>query len=143
MPGRRSAVLRKVVRSVAEGDPSAVTDRELLRRFARDNDQIAFEGNAEQDALFGAVLGAAGVTGAAPLYPPPHHCNVLGLTPLVESGRLVVSAEEHHELVGLVEARDGDGAEQLMRRHIGHVRGLWARSPTSPVSPVSPAPPVD
>jgi DNA-binding GntR family transcriptional regulator len=53
---------------------------------------------------------------------------LLGLTPLVESGRLVTSAEEHHELVGLVEARDGDGAEQLMRRHIGHVRGLWARS---------------
>ncbi len=53
---------------------------------------------------------------------------LLGLTPLVESGRLVASAEEHHELVGLVEARDGDGAEQLMRRHIGHVRGLWARS---------------
>ncbi|MET7281328.1 GntR family transcriptional regulator [Kribbella sp. NPDC005582] len=53
---------------------------------------------------------------------------LLGLTPLVESGRLVASAEEHHELVELVEARDGDGAEQLMRRHIGHVRGLWARS---------------
>ncbi len=54
---------------------------------------------------------------------------LLGLTPLVESGRLVASAEEHHDLVELVEARDGDGAEQLMRRHIGHVRGLWARSP--------------
>ena len=54
---------------------------------------------------------------------------LLGLTPLVESGRLVASAEEHRELVELVEAGDGDGAEQLMRRHIGHVRGLWARSP--------------
>ncbi|HEY4570421.1 MAG TPA: GntR family transcriptional regulator [Kribbella sp.] len=56
---------------------------------------------------------------------------LLGLTPLVESGRLVPSAEEHHELVRLVEARDADGAEQLMRRHIGHVRGLWARSQSS------------
>ena len=54
---------------------------------------------------------------------------LLGLTPLVESGRLVQSAAEHHELMDLVEARDGAGAEQLMRRHIGHVRGLWARSP--------------
>ncbi|MGW1342804.1 GntR family transcriptional regulator [Kribbella sp. NPDC002412] len=52
---------------------------------------------------------------------------LLGLTPLVESGRLVQSAAEHHELMDLVEARDGGGAEQLMRRHIGHVRGLWAR----------------
>ncbi|MFK4086084.1 GntR family transcriptional regulator [Kribbella sp. NPDC020789] len=54
---------------------------------------------------------------------------LLGLTPLIESGRLVASAAEHHELADLVEARDADGAEQLMRRHIGHVRGLWARSP--------------
>ena len=53
---------------------------------------------------------------------------LLGLTPLVESGRLVPSAAEHHELLDLMEAGDGDGAEQLMRRHIGHVRGLWARS---------------
>ncbi len=43
MPGRRSAVLRKVVRSAAALDPPAATDRELLRRFARDNDQTAFE----------------------------------------------------------------------------------------------------
>ncbi|TCC05695.1 GntR family transcriptional regulator [Kribbella soli] len=53
---------------------------------------------------------------------------LLGLTPLVESGRLVPSATEHHELLDLMEAGDGEGAEQLMRRHIGHVRGLWARS---------------
>ena len=52
---------------------------------------------------------------------------LLGLTPLVESGRLLPSATEHHELLDLVEAGDGEGAEQLMRRHIGHVRGLWAR----------------
>jgi DNA-binding GntR family transcriptional regulator len=54
---------------------------------------------------------------------------LLGLTPLVESGRLGQSAAEHHELMDLVEARDAEGAEQLMRRHIGHVRGLWARPP--------------
>lgn len=52
---------------------------------------------------------------------------LLGLTPLVKSGRIVQSAAEHHELVDLVEARDAAGAEQLMLRHIGHVRGLWAR----------------
>lgn len=54
---------------------------------------------------------------------------LLGLTPLVKSGRLVQSAAEHHELVDLVAARDAAGAEQLMLRHIGHVRGLWARNP--------------
>ncbi|RKN21112.1 GntR family transcriptional regulator [Micromonospora musae] len=51
---------------------------------------------------------------------------LLGLTPLLESGRLGRSAAEHHELLDLVEARDPSGAELLMRRHIGHVRGLWA-----------------
>ncbi|MFI7519797.1 GntR family transcriptional regulator [Micromonospora globbae] len=51
---------------------------------------------------------------------------LLGLTPLLRSGRLIRSAAEHHELLDLVEARDADGAELLMRRHIGHVRGLWA-----------------
>lgn len=53
---------------------------------------------------------------------------LLGLTPLLESGRLVPSATEHHELLDLMESGDAEGAEQLMRRHIGHVRGLWARS---------------
>ncbi|MFI5693086.1 GntR family transcriptional regulator [Kribbella sp. NPDC051586] len=56
---------------------------------------------------------------------------LLGLTPLVESGRLLPSATEHHDLMDLVEAGDGAGAEQLMRLHIGHVRGLWARSQSS------------
>ncbi|WNF01264.1 GntR family transcriptional regulator [Streptomyces luomodiensis] len=52
---------------------------------------------------------------------------LLGLTPLVQSGRLGTSAAEHHELMNFIEARDPVGAELLMRRHIGHVRGLWAR----------------
>ena len=56
---------------------------------------------------------------------------LLGLTPLVESGRLLPSATEHHELMDMVEAGDGKGAEKLMRQHIGHVRGLWARSQSS------------
>ena len=43
MSGSRSAALRKMVRSaVALGLPAA-TDRELLRRFARENDKSAFE----------------------------------------------------------------------------------------------------
>ncbi|MFU8875950.1 GntR family transcriptional regulator [Micromonospora sp. SL4-19] len=52
---------------------------------------------------------------------------LLGLTPLLESGMLGRSAAEHHELLDFIEARDASGAELLMHRHIGHVRGLWAR----------------
>src|SRR5262245_50619032 len=43
MSGSRSATLRKVFRSAAALDQPAATDRELLRRFARENDQSAFE----------------------------------------------------------------------------------------------------
>ncbi|WP_328473575.1 GntR family transcriptional regulator [Streptomyces sp. NBC_00448] len=51
---------------------------------------------------------------------------LLGLAPLLRSGRLSASAAEHHALMDLVEARDAPAAEELMLRHIGHVRGLWA-----------------
>src|SRR5262245_29536674 len=43
MAGSRTAVLRKVIQSVAEADRPTATDRELLRRFAREGDQAAFE----------------------------------------------------------------------------------------------------
>src|SRR5262245_57092975 len=55
MAGSRTAVLRKVVRSVADVDRSTVTDRELLRRFARENDQGAFEALVARHAAM--VLG--------------------------------------------------------------------------------------
>ena len=55
MSGMRTAVLRKVVQSAAGRDQSAATDRELLRRFARENDQAAFEAIVARHAAM--VLG--------------------------------------------------------------------------------------
>jgi RNA polymerase sigma factor (sigma-70 family) len=55
MAGNQSAVLRRVVRTVAEADQSVVSDRELLRRYARDNDQAAFEALVRRHT--GMVLG--------------------------------------------------------------------------------------
>lgn len=49
-----------------------------------------------------------------------------GITSLATSGRLAASAAEHHRLVELLRAGDGDGAEAVMRAHIGHARGMWA-----------------
>jgi DNA-binding GntR family transcriptional regulator len=57
------------------------------------------------------------------------HTRLLGLAPLVERGALRDSALEHVTLVDLIEARDGAGAEALMRQHIEHVRGEWALHP--------------
>jgi DNA-binding GntR family transcriptional regulator len=49
-----------------------------------------------------------------------------GLKILSDSNRLADSAQEHHELLDLIAAGDGAAARELMRRHIGHARGLWA-----------------
>lgn len=49
-----------------------------------------------------------------------------GLTALVESKRLQASAEEHLELLDALVARDAEAVREVMTRHLGHVRGLWA-----------------
>ncbi len=51
---------------------------------------------------------------------------IYGIRSLADRGALVPSAHEHAELLDLLEAGDADGAERLMRHHIGHVRGIWA-----------------
>lgn len=51
---------------------------------------------------------------------------IYGLKVLAEHEQLIPSSHEHAVLVDLIEARDADGAEALMRAHIGHVRGIWA-----------------
>jgi len=50
-----------------------------------------------------------------------------GLNALVEAGRLEASAEEHLEILDALVARDEDAVRAVMTRHLGHVRGLWAR----------------
>ena len=50
---------------------------------------------------------------------------LFGLNDLVQSGRLVASAREHHELLDLLRARDAEGTAELMTGHIKHTRGLW------------------
>jgi DNA-binding GntR family transcriptional regulator len=50
-----------------------------------------------------------------------------GLTALVERGLLEDSAAEHHELLDALLARDEDAVRDVMTRHLGHVRDLWAK----------------
>lgn len=56
---------------------------------------------------------------------------LLGLLPLAEAGQLAATTEEHHRMVDLALARDRAGMEDLVRRHIAHVRDEWA-GPASP-----------
>ncbi|SCE13367.1 DNA-binding transcriptional regulator, GntR family [Streptomyces sp. di188] len=49
-----------------------------------------------------------------------------GLTAPAEHGELRAPAEEHLELLGALLARDSDAVREVMTRHLGHVRDLWA-----------------
>lgn len=49
-----------------------------------------------------------------------------GLRALARKGQLADSAREHLDLIRMLRAGDADGAEALMRAHIGHVRDIWA-----------------
>ncbi|MGV9844417.1 GntR family transcriptional regulator [Streptomyces fungicidicus] len=51
---------------------------------------------------------------------------LFGLGSLNETGRLVASAREHVELLDLMVAGRIREAEECMRRHLAHVRSLWA-----------------
>jgi len=107
---------------------------EALRPLAREIEQHAVEPDliqyVEADRRFHLrLLALAG---------NPHLVDVVrglrarsrlyGLQALAERGELQASAAEHRQLVDIVLAGDPDGAADLMRRHIGHVRGTWAGS---------------
>lgn len=54
-----------------------------------------------------------------------------GLLALADAGVLGESAREHHQLIDLIEAGDGEGAEALARRHIAHSVDIWKTGQTS------------
>jgi DNA-binding GntR family transcriptional regulator len=49
-----------------------------------------------------------------------------GLSRLAQAGQLESSAAEHHTIVDHLAAGDGQGVEDVLAHHIGHVRGKWA-----------------
>lgn len=51
---------------------------------------------------------------------------LVGLRSLLHTDRLAASAQEHHQIVDLLEQHDADGVRTLMHRHIGHVTGWWS-----------------
>jgi DNA-binding GntR family transcriptional regulator len=58
------------------------------------------------------------------------HTRLYGLAEMAQEGTLATSAAEHLALVDLIAARDGDGAGELMNRHIGRSRAEWAKPTT-------------
>jgi len=66
---------------------------------------------------------------------------IYGLAELVRQRDALSSTHEHGELVDLIAGGDEEGAEALMRQHIGHVRGNWAAPPNSSAASSAAAPP--
>jgi DNA-binding GntR family transcriptional regulator len=55
-----------------------------------------------------------------------NRARLYGVSQMAQRGVLVPSAQEHLELLDLLLRGDGRAAEHLMRRHLGHVRGVWS-----------------
>lgn len=55
-----------------------------------------------------------------------------GIGLLAREGRLADSSREHHQLIDLLVAGDGEGAERLLRQHISHARSIWATGSSDP-----------
>ncbi|MEV8391068.1 MULTISPECIES: GntR family transcriptional regulator [unclassified Streptomyces] len=127
----RALIEIPTVRRIAEAgvDPAAI---ERLRPLA-----TAIEDAARRQDLIAHVtidmefhLTLLGLTGNTYLVETVRslrsRSRIYGLKILAERDQLIPSSHEHSELLDLISAGDADGAEQLMRRHIGHVRGIWA-----------------
>jgi len=54
---------------------------------------------------------------------------LVGLAGMLGTAELAASSAEHLTLLDLLAAGDGAAAEELMRRHIGHVTGWWSGRP--------------
>ena len=52
-----------------------------------------------------------------------------GLEALFAQGKLTTSAREHDQILDALLARDAAAVEEVMARHIGHIRGIWAARP--------------
>lgn len=102
----------EIVESAATGD--LITYLEADRRFHLE--LLGLAGNRRLVALVDELRSRS---------------RLYGLQALADRGVLVDSAEEHVRLLELLTAGDANGAGDLMRRHVGHLRGSWAGRPES------------
>jgi DNA-binding GntR family transcriptional regulator len=110
----------------AGGVPAGLREQaELICAAAAEDDVIRY---LEADLAFHLGLLAALGNGrlVALVRELRAQTRLYGVSRLAHGGQLAASAGEHLDLLELVRAGDAAGAEALMRRHIGHTRGIWA-----------------
>jgi DNA-binding GntR family transcriptional regulator len=109
--------------------PGQLTELRLLAdaivTAAQKQDVVAYL--AADTAFHETLLGLSGNTRLVEIVTDlRNRTRLYGLDALVHSGQLVDSAAEHLELVSLLESGRADDVAKLMRRHLSHVRGIWA-----------------
>ena len=62
---------------------------------------------------------------------------LIGLQGLVRTGGLIASAREHRPILEALQAGDSESAQEYMRIHLHHTRGLWAGRPEKVQGPPS------
>jgi DNA-binding GntR family transcriptional regulator len=98
---------REIVTAAAAGDLIAYVEADIRFHLGL----LALAGNAHLVEVVGDLR---------------KRSRLYGLHALVAADRLRDSAEEHLELLDALLARDEGAAREVMTRHLGHVRGLWA-----------------
>jgi DNA-binding GntR family transcriptional regulator len=114
----------------------STVDISRLRRIARRIEKTAAAGDligyVEADRDFHLqLLGLAGNERLVAVVGELRaRARLYGLQRLADQGELDASAHEHAGLLDALVAGDALAVEKLMRQHLGHVRGIWARSST-------------
>ncbi|GAB3155549.1 GntR family transcriptional regulator [Micromonospora sonneratiae] len=116
--GKLSAEQLKQLRSLANTIVAAASRGDIVTYIEADT--------AFHLSLLGSAGNARLVDTVADLR---NRTRLYGLDALVKSGQLVASAEEHVQLVELLTAGERRAVTDLMRRHLRHVRGIWADRP--------------
>lgn len=118
-----------VKRLAARVEPEQLSGLDALAadicRAADDGDLIAY---VEADRRFHlALLALAGNQRLVEIVRQLRaQTRLYGLSGLVAEQRLTRSAEEHLELLGALRCNDAAECQRIMRRHLGHVRGIWS-----------------
>jgi DNA-binding GntR family transcriptional regulator len=120
------------VRRIAKASVPTAALRELkalaadIEKAAKRNDLVAH--NVADLAFHRRLLELSGNTNLVEVVHTLRiRSRLYGMATLADRGQLLPTSHEHAELIELIANRQAAKAEQLMRKHIGHVRGAWAR----------------
>jgi DNA-binding GntR family transcriptional regulator len=109
------AVVREIVAAAEAGRIAEFLEAD--RRFHLD--LLAMQGNRRLVKVVGNLR---------------EQVRLYGLNDLATKGLLAASAREHAEMLAAIREGDADRCERLVRTHLQHTRGIWARHREDPTA---------